>query len=250
VTRTPGLRGLLPKLSYADRFPLGYLHQYAPNPLPAPVYPIDVTEGIENWLMCGNGPDPTCTTHPDGVGDCTFAARQHYKMAKAARAQKAETWETSNQLVAEYLAYDDGQDVGANIATLLLSWYRNGKILAFAPVDHTDPALVDSALALFTGVYCGVQLTDDADDLFSEGLPWTVADGQQPDPDEGHCILKAKADGHTIDGWITWGAEQSSTTDWTSACLDEAWVVITQEDDGTKLIDLAALQADIKALAG
>jgi hypothetical protein len=39
MARTPGLRGLLPKLSYADRLPLGYLHQYAPNPLPPPVYP-------------------------------------------------------------------------------------------------------------------------------------------------------------------------------------------------------------------
>jgi hypothetical protein len=250
MARTPGLRGLLPKLSYADRLPLGYLHQYAPNPLPPPVYPIDVTEGLTNWLMLGNGPDPSCTTNPDGVGDCTFAAREHYRMAKAARSQKTETWETSDQLVAEYLAYNDGQDVGANIATLLLSWYRNGKILAFAPVDHTDRALVDSALPLFTGVYCGVQLTDDADDLFTQGLPWTVADGQQPDPDEGHCILMAKANGTTMDGYITWGADQPATTAWTANCLTEAWVVITAEDEGTKLIDLAALQADIKALAG
>jgi hypothetical protein len=252
VTRIAGLQGRQPKLAVADRLTLGWLHDYAPAPLPAPVYPIDVTEGIADnaWLMLGNGPDPTCTTHPDGVGNCTFAGRQHYRMAKAARARKTEVWETSNELVAEYLQYDHGQDDGALIATLLLSWYKAGKIIAFAPVDHTNPALVDSALALFTGLYCGINLTDDAEDLFAQGEPWTVADGQQPDPNEGHCILKVKADGNGTDGWITWGAEQPSTTDWTAACLDEAWVIITAEDEGTPLIDLAALQADINALGG
>jgi hypothetical protein len=247
--RNPGLRGRLPKLPVADRFPLRYLHEYAPNPLPPPVYPIDVSEGIpaDGWLMLGNGPDPTCDTHPNGVGCCTFAGRQHYRMAKAARAQKVETWETSDELVAEYLAYNHGQDDGANIATLLQAWFKAGKILAFAPVDHTRPEMVDSALSLFTGVYAGVCLTDDADDLFSQGLPWTVAGGQQPDSNEGHCIIKIGADG-TTDEWITWGAKQPSTTDWTKACLDEAWVIITLEDVGTNLINLVELQADIKAL--
>jgi hypothetical protein len=249
MTRTPGRRGRLPKHAPADRLPLRYLHQYATTPLPAPTYPVDVTGGIADWLMLGNGPDPTCTTHPDGVGDCTFAGRQHYRMAKAVRAGKAETWESSDELVSEYLAYDDGQDQGANIADLLLSWYQAGKILAFAPVDHTKPELVDSAMALFTGVYCGVQLTDDADDLFSQGQPWTVAGGQRPDPNEGHCILKVKADG-SQDGWVTWGGLQPSDTGWTAACLDEAWVIITAEDEGTQYIDVPALQAAINALGG
>jgi hypothetical protein len=247
MTRIPGLRGRLPKLPVADRLPLRYLHEYAPNPLPPPVYPIDVSGGISSWSMLGNGPDASCTSHPDGCSDCTFAGRQHYRMAKAARAQKTETWETSDELVAEYLAYNHGQDQGANIATLLLAWFQAGKILAFAPVDHTRPEMVDSALSLFTGVYCGVCLTDDADDLFSQGLPWTVADGQQPDSQDGHCIIKVGADG-TLDDWITWGAKQSSTTDWTAACLDEAWVIISSEDVGTNLINLVELQADIKAL--
>ena len=77
--------------------------------------------------MLGNGPDPTCTTYPDGVGDCTFAGREHARRAKAAAAKLTETWETSDQLVAEYLAYDNGQDDGAVIADLLLSWYQAGK---------------------------------------------------------------------------------------------------------------------------
>ncbi len=249
--RTPGLRGRLPVKPPAERFPIKYLSAYLREPLPAPSYPVDVTGGITDnaWQMLGNGPDPTCTTHPDGVGDCTFAGRQHLKMAKAANYGETEQWETSNQLVAEYLAYDNGQDQGAVIADLLLSWYKSGKILAFAPVDHTDPVAIDSAMQAFKGVYCGVNLTDDADDLFGEGQPWTLANGEQPDPDDGHCVVKLKADGHELDWYGTWGALQAATRAWSGACVVECWVLITSEDEAAK-VAMAALVADIEALHG
>ncbi len=249
--RVPGLRGRLPVKPVGERFAIGYLSDYLHEPLPAPAYPVDVTGGIgdQDWGMLGNGPDPTCTTYPDGVGDCTFAGRQHYKMAKAANYRETEQWETSDALVAEYLTYDNGQDNGAVIADLLLSWYQAGKIKAFAPVDHTDPAAVDSAMGAFRGVYVGVNLTDDANDLFSEGQPWTVANGEQPDPNEGHCILKVRADGQDLDGYVTWGALQPATREWSSACLDEAWVAVTTEDEAAK-VDMPALLADINALGG
>jgi hypothetical protein len=248
--RVPGKRGRLSTPASA-RFILPFIHHYAHNPFPAPTYPVDVTNGVTAWGMLGNGPDPTCTTHPDGVGDCTFAGRQHYRMAKAAKGAETETWETADQLVAEYLTYDGGQDQGANIPNLLLSWFNAGTILAFAPVDHTDPAQVDAAMALFNGVYVGVQLTDDADDLFAATQPWTIADGQQADPDDGHCIVKVKAQGpELLDGYVTWGAEQPATTDWSAECVEEAWIIITSEDTQTHLIDLAALRSDITALGG
>jgi hypothetical protein len=224
---------------------MGFLHHYAT--LPAPEYPIDVSSGITDWGMLGNGPDKTCTVRPDGVGDCTFAGREHYKMAKAAKSAATETWETSNALVQEYLIYSHGVDGGANIADLLYYWYRSGKILAFAPVDHTNPAAVDAAMQAFTGVYCGVQLTDDADQLCENNESWTVVDGQQPDPSMGHCIVKVGATG-TFDDWVTWGLRQKSTTKWTAECLEEAWVIITEED--AHRVDLAAIQADINALGG
>lgn len=246
--RTPGKRGRLPARTGDAKFAIGYLADYLREPLPAPAYPVDVTGGVEDWGMAGNGPDPTCTTHPDGVGDCTFAGRQHLKMAKAAAAGEAEKWETSNALVAEYLAYDHGQDEGAVIADLLLYWYRKGLILGFAPVDHTDPAQVDAAMQAFHGTYCGVELTADADRLFSEGRPWGSG-STHPDPREGHCIVKVQADGAHQDGWVTWGAVQPSTLTWTMHCLTEAWAVITTEDQAAKL-DMAALIADIEALGG
>ena len=254
MSRTAGLRGRRP----AKRLDgLKFAHEYADQPLPAPAYPVDVSGGITAWGMLGNGPDPTCTTNPDGVGDCTFAGREHAKRAKATAGQEVEQWETSDSLVAEYLAYDGGQDVGANIADLLLYWYRNGTILAFAPVDHTDPAAVDSAMQAFHGVYVGVNLTDDADQLFEEGQPWGSG-SLTPDPSSGHCIVKVASDAPgthltaegALDTWVTWGALQKSTKDWTSACLDEAYVIITQEDADAASLDVAALRADIEALGG
>jgi hypothetical protein len=252
VPRTAGRRGRLPVKPAGERFAIGYVHQYLTQPLPAPVYPVDVSGGIKDWGMLGNGPDPTCETHPDGVGDCTFAGREHAKRAKAAAGHEIEQWETSDSLVAEYFAYDHGRDIGAVIADLLLAWYLAGKILAFAPVDHTDPAAVDSAMAAFHGAYCGVDLTDDADELFQEVKPWTVAGGQQPDPSEGHCILKVGADIAVLgsDTWVTWGALQKSTPEWATACLREAWVIITAEDAAAANLDIAALRADIDALHG
>src|SRR5262249_19303239 len=149
---------------------------YLTSPLPAPAYPIDVSGGIVDWQMLGNGPDPTLTVNGGNpVGDCTFAGRQHLRMAKAAVAGESETWETTDQLVTEYLDYDHGQDQGANIADLLLYWYNAGTIKAFAPVDHTDTASCDAIMAAFSGLYVGVQLTDDADALFEKGEAWTVA---------------------------------------------------------------------------
>jgi len=247
--RTPGKRGRLPVKPPGERFAIGWIHDYALEPLPAPSYPVDVTGGIpdQGWAMLGNGPDPTCTTHPDGVGDCGFAGREHVRRAKAACFGETETWENSDQLVAEYLAYDGGQDQGVVLADVLLAWYKAGKILAFAPVDHTDPAAVDSATQAFKGVMVGVDLTDDAEQLFSAGQPWTVANGEQPDGNLGHCIAKVKADGQDRDGYVSWGALQAATREWSSACVVECWVIITSEDPR---IDLAALRADIDALGG
>lgn len=241
TTRTPGKRGRLPVKPPEIRFPLAHLHQYVD--LPAAKYPVDVTGAIgdHDWQMLGN----------DQYGDCGFAGREHYQMAKAAVYGERETFESADDLVAEYLKYNHGRDVGVNLADALLTWYRQGKILAFAPVDHKSPAKMDAAMQAFKGLYCGVSLTDDADQLFSDGQPWNTDHGQKPDPAEGHCIVKAKADGHTLDEYVTWGALQPATIRWSAACLDEAWVAIMHEDEAAKLgAGYDKLRAAIDALHG
>jgi hypothetical protein len=171
-------------------------------------------------------------------------------MAKAAAGREREEWMTSAVLVSEYLAYNRGQDLGANMADVLLHWYNAGTILAFAPVDHTNPAEVDAAMATFHGIYAGVNLTVDTDQLFEQHQPWTVANGQQPNPNDGQCMLKVAADGAQHDSWVTWGAVQQSTLDWAEACLEEAWVILTEEDVAATDFDIASWYADINALHG
>jgi hypothetical protein len=61
--------------------------------------------------------------------------------------------------------------------------------------------------------------------------------------------VKVKADGQQLDTWVTWGALQESTELWTAACLDEAWAVVTTEDEAATL-NMSALLADIQALGG
>lgn len=247
VPRVAGKRGK----KQPEPVALGYLHEYLTEPLPAPSYPVDVRAGIpdDGWGMLGNGPDPACAVAPDGVGDCGFAGRQHYKMAKAAAYSLTEAWETSDELVTEYLAYDNGQDEGVSIPAVLLSWFQAGKVKGFARLDPAGPAGIDAAMAAFRGVYCGGSMTGDVDQLFEQQLPWTVANGEQPDPDDGHCILKVYSDGAATDGWVTWGHYQESTVAWTAACMTEYWVVITTEDEAAR-VDMDRLTADIRALGG
>jgi hypothetical protein len=247
LDRSAGLRGRHPVKPPWQRFAINYLHSYLRSALPTPSYPIDVSAGITKWQMLGNGPDPTLTVGGGRpVGDCTFAARQHLRMAKAAATGRSETWETADQLVTEYLAYDHGVDRGANIADVLMHWFLAGKIQAFAPVDHTDPAGCDMVMAAFHGLYVGVDLTDDADGRFGVGEPWTVEDGERPNPNDGHCIVKVQADGHQFDTWVTWGALQQSSRGWTAACIKEAWAVVTTEDEAARL-DMPTLLTHIVA---
>jgi hypothetical protein len=77
-----------------------------------------------------------------------------------------------------------------------------------------------------------------------------VAGGEQSDPNDGHCIVKVGADGSQFDTWVTWGELQKSTLAWTTACLDEAWVIVSQEDAQAASLDINALRADIDALHG
>ena len=236
--RTAGKRGKLP----AQPLPLRPIGAYLRTPLPEPAYPVDVTGGIPPgaWQMLGN----------DQYGNCTFCGRQHARMAKAASFGETETWETTAELVAEYLQYDDGQDKGAVISSLLLTWYRAGIILGFAPVDHTDRAQCDAAMAKFHGLYLGGDLTDDADELFEDHEPWTVSSDVRPDSADGHCFLRVKSTGahpSAMSTNVTWGAEQESTAAWDAACITEAWVLVTREDE-MEPGELAALRADIDAL--
>ena len=222
--RTAGLRGRLPVR--AEKFAIRWLHEYA---VPAaPTYPVDVSKGITAFGMDGN----------DTVGDCGPCAWAHDRML-------AGTTMTAQEVIDLYLAYTGGQDVGVVLADFLLYLFHQGLLEGFAPVELTT---VDAVMGQFQrGVILGVNLTADANTLFNEGKPWTVANGETPDPAEGHAILKTGAVTATGNGVVvTWGALQVTEYGWEQACVEEAWAIVTKDDMGET--GYAALLADLQAL--
>lgn len=237
--RTAGLGGRLPVKVPADRFPLCWAHEYLATPLPAPVYPIDVTGGITEFGMLGN----------NSVGDCGEAGIRHVEMTTAVAAGQPVPVFTDAEALAEYYAFTGGPDTGVNLADFLLWLFNKGRIKAFAPVDHSNVAQADAFMAEFFGLYVGVSLTSDANALFNAGQGWTTANGETANPAEGHCVVKVKAAGPGgLDEWITWGALEPSTVGWSVACVDEIWVVATTEEQAAKFAP--TLIAEIQALGG
>ena len=245
--RTPGLKGKKDPKQGADKFPIPYIHEVKKATAPSVTYPIDVSAGVEDWLMLGNGPDPTLTVNSgQPVGDCTWAGERHYLMAVCAGAKVPVPFPiNANETVSGYLAYDHDEDEGCNMADLLLHWYNQGVILAFAPVDFNDEAKMDEALQDFHGLYVGVQLPGDADPQFEEHQPWSWTGAQI---EGGHCIFRTKkASPNGLSTYVTWGAEQEAEPDWDTNAVDEAWVIVFQESEH---YDIAALRAAIDPMGG
>ena len=103
------------------------LSDYLADPLPVWDGSDDFTGGRTEWGMAGN----------DSLGDCGPAGDYHKAMADAATAgetvppQPDDNTNVCNELVAEYLAYDDGQDEGVDLGQWLL--YRTTHTLAGLP---------------------------------------------------------------------------------------------------------------------
>lgn len=226
-TRSPGLRGRLPERQGAERFAIRWAQEYVKVP-PAPTYPVDVSKSITAWQMLGNSK----------VGDCGPAAYEHDRMLAGAAP-------TEQEVINLYFAYTNNQDVGVVLADFLLWLYRQKLIQGFAPVA---PGSIDAVMDQFNrGIILGVSLTDDADQLFTDGKAWTTANGERPDPSQGHAVLKVKSSGAGQSGTcVTWGALQDMTGPWQAACVDEAWALVTKDDLGDT--GYAALIADLEAL--
>lgn len=235
----------------AKQTALKFASDYLVEPFPTPPASADVTGGISpvGWGMLGNGPDPTLTLNGGSpVGDCYFAARQHVRMAKAAvrGTLTTEPWETSNQLVAEYLAYDNGVDEGVVIADALQANYLSGKIRGYAKLDITNRAELYGGMIAGHGVLLGVMLPSDAETQFEAGQEWHVSG--PPDPNDGHVVsLVTYDDIAKTRGVVTWSKLWICTLDFITTYADEAYLVMTDEDEGW---DWNAIDADLRTLGG
>jgi hypothetical protein len=103
------------------------------------------------------------------------------------------------------------------------------KILAFAQVDHTSPAEMEAAAALFGEVLLAINFPNSAMTQFNAGKPWDVVknDGGI---EGGHAICSARYDA-AAKQWtvITWAKEQPVTFAFLAKYLDEAWVAVSPE---------------------
>ena len=130
--------------------------------------------------------------------------------------------------------------------------YQQGYIDAFAPVQLNR---VDAVMAQTQRpIIFGGALTDTDQQNFELTPPvvWSSGPSNPSNPQNGHCYLrikKAAAVGNaTI---VTWGDEQEVDPSWQAACDQEAWLILTKDDQqevgpvvwGQIIADLDALPA-------
>lgn len=243
--RTHGRRGA--RESHAPHLRLSQFRSTAPAPPPSG----DVTGGLREWGMLGN----------DQYGCCGPAATMHARMAKALVSVQdgTPTFEpgfvvpTAEYTEALYFGYGRAMgepgtqpDQGVENASWLRWLFGQGLIGWYAELDPTDPDEVHQAMLDCRGVLVAVQLTDDAEQLFGQHQPWTLAQGEQPNPQEGHDILLVRY-GPEGDTFVTWGALQEATVPWDASCITDAWCFGTPEDAQRAGYDADAIIAAIRS---
>jgi hypothetical protein len=152
---------------------------------------------------------------------------------------------------------DQGMDIQTGLEYLHGTGGPDGvKAVAFAKVDHTKMDEVKAALAIFGGLWLGIEVLDANQQQFAKGEAWTDVSGSKVDG--GHAILGG---GYKADvRFITWAQEtRFASSFWNgivagNPLVEEAWVVVWPENLGTAAfeqgVDQAQLAADYQALTG
>jgi hypothetical protein len=233
-----------------------------------PAHPLeeDYLAKLTGWQMLGN----------DVAGDCNAVTWANMRRLMTATLT-TEYYPTQAQVWRFYQTQNPGfdpngtsdtngpgsqQDQGMDVQTGLEYLHTSGgpdgvKAVAFAKVDHGNLEEVKAALAIFGGLWLGVQVLDANQKEFAEGRPWTDVAGSAIDG--GHAILGG---GYTPGDikFITWAKEtEFARSFWDGVVggtplVEEAWVVIWPEHLGTTAfeegINQAQLAADYQALTG
>lgn len=227
--------------------------------IPVPPHPQteDYLAALSNWQMLGN----------DRAGDCVAVTWANFRRL-VTKFLATEVYPSQDQVWAIYRTQNpefdpngdpnvngpgSPADGGMDIQTLLEYLVKVGgpdgvKAVAFAKVDFRDAGELDAALAIFGGVWTGVQVTDANQREFEAGQPWDDSGTVEG----GHSVLSG---GYTPDiRFITWAAETEFTPAFVEHLVDEAWVVVWPEHLGTAQfeagIDRAALASAYQALTG
>ena len=161
--------------------------------------------------------------------NCTCAAAAHMIELWDALADESSTV-TDSEVVTLYNLVNNGVDGGAVELDVLKTWRNQGlgghKISAFVKLDPGNREHIKLGLALFGGVYIGVQLPQSAMD--SIGQVWEVSRVINDDIIGGHALNVVAYDADTLT-FVTWGKVQKATWEWWTAYVDEAWVALTSD---------------------
>lgn len=219
----------------------------------------DYLARLSGWQMLGN----------DRAGDCVAVTWANFRRLVTAFLS-TETYPTQEQVWTIYRTQNPDfdpsghpnvngpgspADQGMDIQTLLEYLVKTGgpdgvKAVCFAKVDHTNAAELDAALAIFGGVWTGVNVLQANMDEFNQGKPWEYVPGSPLDG--GHSVLSG---GYTPNvRFITWGQETEFTLAFLQLQVEETWVVVWPEHLGTAQfeagIDQAALASAYEGLTG
>lgn len=104
------------------------------------------------------------------------------------------------------------------------------KAVAFAAVDIGDLEELRTAIALFGGIWLGVNVTDANQDQFSREQPWDYV--SRSPVEGGHAVPGVGYDTTYID-FLTWAEETKLTEAFRQHQLEEAWVVVWPEHLGS-----------------
>jgi hypothetical protein len=219
-----------------------------------PDHPVseDYLSQLSNWQMLGN----------DQYGDCVAVTWSNMRRFYSALLGENENYPNMDEVISIYKTQNPNfptDDNGMDIQTLLGYLIKNGgpdgvKPIAFASVDYTNLEEVKAALAIFGGIWLGVNVQNSNMDDFNNGKPWDYHDGDSIEG--GHSILAGGYLGKSSDDvrFITWAEETGFTDNFWKHLAEECWAVIWPESLGTKQfiqgIDLNQLALDYKSLTG
>lgn len=173
----------------------------------------------------------------DQVGICVVAgARDHALQVINTALLGSYTPMTVDELVRDYQTQNPGfvlgdpnhgagsaDDQGMDIQTYLAYLVRQGVILGFAKVDHTNPAEMDAAVWLGLAIVTGETLTQQQ---MQTNQPWTIVPGEQPVG--GHCTVTVGYPDGSTDTAVTWGTTVEMDEGFVGHAVEEAWFVVTQ----------------------
>jgi len=223
---------------------------YLKRGLPAPPAAVDWTKGITRWGVMMN----------KKLSCCTIAGAGHAVQVWTLHTSKRIT--VSDETVLRYYKKWDGYvpgkpetDAGGIELDVLNAWQKTSfdrnPLLAFADPKYTNMVEIRQSIALFGGVYIGLNMPRTA--LTQEVWDVVPNGGADAAPGSwgGHCVFVPKYDQHGFT-CITWGGLKTMTVAFWKKYCDEAHTLLSTDwlksKGAPSGFNRTQLEADLKAI--